>query len=230
MDKVNRLLLIIAGAAVLLAGCDDFSLKDKLELGGQEAQKNPEQKPGQQPEEAFLLLVPSKDTLPTGETTDLTVKGGTAPYSFKVSVKDLYDKTSLEPIGDVLDGKFTAGTAIGRIRIGVEDTQGAKGETTVDVVPPTPQITGISVAPSKIDPTHIDITISFRIDGKIPPMDLVLERAVAPGSDFNAVSYPAVTQTEVIDRNVVNQGYTYRLYATAGKYYSLPSYYAWPTP
>ncbi len=112
---------------VYFSACDSFSLKESLTLSG----------------EASLRLIPSKKVLLQNELISLSITDGAGPYLFSVSAAELYEGTKTEPLGTIASGwvpesDFTSGSAIGRLRLSVENAAGATGETYVTVIPPAP--------------------------------------------------------------------------------------------
>ena len=141
--------ILTSAAALALAGCDAFSLLDRLVLPDEGGSVGD-----------LLSLTAAATTAQRGETIALTVTGGTAPFSFSVAAQDLYPETEDEPIGGVYNLAYTAGTAIGRIAVTVTDESEPTSSDTVyiTVVPPTPSLTVVSTRDSDCDLTGIHIS------------------------------------------------------------------------
>lgn len=126
--KARRFGVVFIGALALgLAGCDNFSLPKLLT----------------RPEDRVLALAVDR---PAAErlvgSIGLIPSGGTAPYSYELSAVALYSKTNTQGIGTIANLTYSAGGAIGEIRITVTDSAGDSASTTIKVLPPAPTLTG----------------------------------------------------------------------------------------
>ena len=124
--RFSPLSLMLSATLALLAGCDSYRILDQFDLPGEKA--------------AALTLELQKTTVQRGESVELQPAGGTEPYEFAVAADDLYAGTSGQALGSVSGRTYTAGGAIGRIRITVTDAVGASAAETLTVVPPTPAL------------------------------------------------------------------------------------------
>jgi len=200
--------LLTAAAALSLAGCDDFSLKDLIYLPG---------------EGLLSLTAASTTTTRNGEAVALTVTGGTEPYDFEMTE---LDRSALTPSGSYSFGSvsvqstgealYNPGGAIGYVEIIVTDNEGATASVNVTVVPAAPTLTVIRQGPTDIRITWLysDASVigSFR-----------LQKSVDEGS-FNDFGVYAASSGEAIIDNAAPSGsvYSYRIYAVSGSYTSIP--------
>lgn len=204
--------------ALALSACDSFSLPDLFVLPG-ENDVDDDVDPDPAPE--ALALSVDRDTAERGTgTIALTPSGGTAPYSFTVTGSDLYSLTQNESLGSASDTTYiyTAGDAIGTIRITVRDSAGGSVSANVKVLPSKPSfiVAGctrigsgdtVNLSWSYADSAFDSYRLEFSTDG--------LTYSVLPGSDKTVTSYH--------ENNVVAAAtYYYLLYTIAGSWESAP--------
>lgn len=113
----RKTVILLAALLFGLTGCDDFSLLDQFSLFN------------------GLGLTPQKEKILQGESVGLNPEGGTTPYDFSMIEEDLFYSGSL---GSVSGETYTAGTAIGKVKIKLTDAAGGTAETVITVVPPAP--------------------------------------------------------------------------------------------
>ena len=190
---------ILSFLALALAGCDSFSLPKLLT----------------RPEDRVLALAVDR---PAAErlvgSIGLIPSGGTAPYSYELSAVALYSKTNTQGIGTIANLTYSAGGAIGEIRITVTDAAGDSTSTTIKVLPPAPTLSGNRTgdrSTATISWTYTDMSI---VDSLVilrsfngGPFDPLTTSTTAPSS------YPENGLNKV-------QPYTYRIYALAGDFAS----------
>jgi hypothetical protein len=198
--KGKALLLGLLGG-LALTGCDSFSLIDQFSSGAQTA----------------LALAVDSGTTQRGGIVGLSPSGGTTPYSFTVNAADLYSGTQTAGIGSVSGLTYTAGNAIGKIKITVTDLAGSTVSAFVTVQPPAPTLSGSgrpTPPTSWMTFTYSDTNI---IDG------FKIDRAEAGGA-FSTVASPVKGATTYWPDSGLNPGflYTYRIYAVSGSYDSPP--------
>lgn len=200
--------ILASAVALALAGCDAFSLLDRLVLpddGGSVGDP--------------VSLTAAKTTAQRGEEIALTVAGGTSPFSFSVVAQDLYPGTAALPIGGVFNQIYTAGTAIGRIAVTVTDSSVPAASDTVyiTVVPPTPTFSANRQGPTDVHLSwsYVEITV---ITG------FLIQKSVSGGafSDFRSYS-PSLSGSDIDNSSPTNQDYKYRIYAVSGDYESIPA-------
>lgn len=211
--KANPLSPIALAAAVTVAAmagaCDEFSFVSLLTL------------PAETVPEA-LLLTADRDSVPSGSSVALEASGGTPPYTFTLAGSDLYEPTKSLGLGTIENSVFTAGQAIGKVLITVEDAAGVSATTEATVLPCSPTI---SIA-AEGNLTGSSINANFRITWDHPLLDLMryflLEKAIDDGA-FEVVGQysPSVTQAEALNQKYT-VGITFRLTAIADTYESEP--------
>jgi hypothetical protein len=181
-----------------LAGCDSFSLLDMLG--------------------PLKLTAATTKVARNGDPVALNVSGGTPPYSFSVTAVDLYAGTSLESIGGVDNQIYTSGGAIGRIEVKVIDAMGDEAKVTMFVVPRTPTLSLSSWVPK----TGVSINWGYGDDrGVIDGFEIWRGEnggTITYWDDFN----PNDSATSDNYLNVTASIFTYRIYAVAGEYRSIP--------
>ncbi len=112
LSPIAPIALMALAISSLAVACDEFSFVSLLSLPDQAT-----------PDE--LSLTVAQDSVPAGSSVALEVSGGVPPYTFKpLSGSDLYQPTSSRSLGTISDSVFTAGQAIGKILITVEDAVG----------------------------------------------------------------------------------------------------------
>ena len=190
--------------ALALAGCDSFSLLDLLVLPGEGA-------PG-----PLSLTAATTTVARNGAPVALSVSGGRPPYNFSVYADDPYGGTSGQPIGDVYNLAYEPGGAIGRMRVTVTDARGESAQITISVVPRTPSLT--------IEWQAHDIRIAWLYTDTAVITGFSIMKSVngGPFSDFSSLFLPGSNST-IDNETPLGSTYTYRIYAIAGDYYSLPS-------
>lgn len=188
---------------LVLSGCDSFSILDEFKSGSKAGQ---------------LALSVQQTSVLRGNTTELYPSGGTPPYDFSVMEETFGDLYFPGTTGSVSGQTYTAGTAIGKIKIRVTDAASGSAAVYVTIIPPAP--TALNVVRS-VDQksatvswsyTEIDIIEKFR-----------LERSMDGGA-FSAIDFPGSGTTSVTYPNSLapaNKTYSYRLYAVSGSYESL---------
>ncbi|HAE20963.1 MAG TPA: hypothetical protein DCG47_01385 [Spirochaetaceae bacterium] len=180
-------------ALSLLGACDSFSLLDEFKLRG------------------GLAIEGQKSVVQRGETIALYPRGGKAPYSYSVIAEDLYYSDSL---GWIANDSFTAGNAIGLIRIGIIDAAGMIASCLLTIAPPSP--TGFTVQPFSSN----TVPIEWQYGDSSIISEFWLYRSVN-GGEFTKVRTLGSAARTVIDSPVnTNFSYSYRLYAVSGSYVS----------
>ncbi|MBN1617026.1 MAG: hypothetical protein JW875_06905 [Spirochaetales bacterium] len=132
MRRSARLLGLFALFALLMGGCDSFSLSDYL---SSEEEASPDEITTNE-----LSLTIQKTTLLPGETIQTVATGGKGPYTLTAVENDISAATVGNDIGSFSSDQtvFTAGAAIGKIDLTVLDSLGAKDTKTITVIPPAP--------------------------------------------------------------------------------------------
>lgn len=197
-------LAILGALCLAAAGCDSFSLPDQFLLPGEGA-------------EALKLTVDTDTTQRYG-TVALTASGGVKPYSFDEPspFEPLYEPTSDQGLGSVFDDYYTAGGAIGKIRITVQDAAGATAFAYVTVVPPTPTLTGERTG------GDTNATLSWTC-GDWGIIDSIAIQGSSDATNFVPIT-TATANGSYNDNGPLDPSkpYTYRIVAKAGNYSSLP--------
>jgi hypothetical protein len=190
--------LAMLSLSFALAGCDSFSLLDML---------------------GSLTLTAATTTVARGgDSVALNVSGGRPPYSFSESSLDLFPGTSLESIGGVDNQIYTSGGAIGRIEVKVIDAMGDEAKLTIFVVPRTPTLSLSSWVPKN----GVSINWGYGDDrGVIDGFE------IWRGENGGTITYwddfdPDDSATSENYLNVTTSIFTYRIYAVAGEYRSIP--------
>ena len=153
-------------------------------------------------------------------TVGIIPSGWTAPYTFEVAPVALAPKTNTQGTGTITNLTYTAGGAIGRMRITVTDALGDSASAYVDVLPPAPTLTGYRTGgndTATISWSYPDMTI---IDS------LVVQRSFNGGA-FSLLTTSTTSPGSYPDNGPLNkvQPYTYRIYALSGEFTSPSSDY-----
>ena len=193
-------LVILCALALALAGCDSFSLPKVFT----------------RPEDRVLALAVDKATTERlVGTVGLIPSGGTGPYRFELSPVSLYTPTNTQSIGSITNLTYSAGGAIGRMRITVTDSVGDSVSAYIDVLPPMPTLQGTRITNS----TDATITITWSYDTSIID-SLVIQRSFNGGA-FSPLTSSTTSPGSYPDNNLNKvQPYTYRIYAIAGDFVS----------
>lgn len=191
--------MLVLLLASVLAGCNSYSLSDQFSTGDERA--------------AALGLSVDSSTIQRGGIVGLSPSGGVKPYSFAMSAADLYSGTQSVGLGSISGLTYTAGGAIGKVKITVTDSKGSAASAFVVVQPPAPTLSGsgrTSSTEALLQWSFPDTSIisSFRV-----------ERA-ADGQAFSAVDSPGPGTPVYRSYSDLIAGvyYTYRIYAVSGSY------------
>jgi hypothetical protein len=204
---------ILAGLALALVGCDSFSLPDQFLLPGEG-------------DIALSLTVDKSTAERLNGTVGLLPSGGSGAYTFEITADDLYSGTSTHGLGSISGLSYTAGGAIGKIRIMVRDDAGSSGVAYVSVLPSTPMFT---IATSKRLGSGADVNLFWSYadtDFDRYRLELAIDSqsySEVPGSSKATTSY---TGNSLPDGNI----YYYRLFTIAGSYESAPALISLPRP
>jgi len=199
---VSKLSPLVLLCALSLTRCDSFSLLEQFTL----------------PDERLTLTVDKTTAERLIGTVGLTPSGGVSPYTFEVAGYDLYTGTNAQGTGTVSGLSYTAGGAIGRIRITVTDSSGSSAIAYVTVLPQAPIITSgtrlgsgntVQLEWSYADTSSID---KYRLECS---MD---------GMAYSIVEEPTKSTTSYGSNELITtSSYTYRIRAIAGSYESTPA-------
>lgn len=205
--KANPLSPIALAAAVTVAAmagaCDEFSFVSLLTL----------------PDQTELTLTVDRDSVPSGDSVALEVSGGTPPYTFKpLTGSDLYQPTKDRELGSIENSNFTAGEAIGKVLISVEDDAGVSASSTIVVLPPSPFFTQSSIrigggTTVQLYWFYSDVTMinGFRLEQSIDD------------SEYSFLqSYSANETATTFNQQPATSTLSFRLIALASDYESLP--------
>ncbi len=166
-----------------------------------------------------LSLTVAQDSVPAGSSVALEVSGGVPPYTFKpLSGSDLYQPTSSRSLGTISDSVFTAGQAIGKILITVEDAVGVSTFSSIVVLPPTP----FFMQSSK----RIGGGTTVQLYWSYPDVAMIngyrLERSI-DGSEYSFLaSYDADSVSATFNQQPAAATLGFRLFALSGTYESMP--------
>lgn len=193
-----RAITLILLSALWLSACDNYSLPAQFEdTGG-------------------LELFTQKSSVVPGETIELYPNGGVEPYSYGISVESLFCDGTL---GSIADHRYTAGDAIGELRIYLFDQVDNSVSKVVTTVPPTP---GNFVVNGATGTNEIELSWSWADDTEIIS-GFEIYRSVDGGA-FSLRTSLGSTETTFTDTALnVNKLYTYRMYAVSGEYVSAPT-------
>lgn len=192
----RKTVLLLAALLFGLTGCDDFSLLDQFSLFNR------------------LGLTPQKEKILQGETVGLNPEGGETPYSFSVIAEDLFYSGSLGSVGGE---NYTAGNAIGKVKIRLTDAAGGTAETVITVVPPAPAYLTLDNTVSKT----ITLTWNFYYSQGVEGVHIM--RSLNGGTFAEHTTLPNGSYTYTDTGLAPNSTYTYYLVAAAGAYPSAPS-------
>lgn len=197
--------------AALSAACDEFSFVSLLSL------------PDQIVPEVLTLTV-EKDSVPSGSSVALEVGGGMPPYTFKpLSGSDLYQPTRNRSLGTIAGSVFTAGEAIGKVLIAVEDAAGGSAFVEVSVIPPKPvfDITQSGISGSNPTKSNFNVTWdyidSLMVDGF--NIDVSID-----GSEYSYLATAVSTDRSIQAQNNISfyTSVSYRIVAKADGFVSIP--------
>lgn len=215
MRRSARLLGLFALFALLMGGCDSFSLSDYLS-SEEEATKEAS------PEEITtneLSLTIQKTTLLPGETIQTVAAGGKGPYTLTAVENDISAATVGNDIGSFSSDQtvFTAGEAIGKIDLTVLDSLGAKDTKTITVIPPAP--TGLYA--TMIVSGQVDVTLnwSYSQESLISSFAWTCTTISTGTVTSGSVSISSRNTTFTVTKN---QEYRITLTAVSGSYTSAP--------
>ncbi|PKL23764.1 MAG: hypothetical protein CVV47_13205 [Spirochaetae bacterium HGW-Spirochaetae-3] len=195
--------------ALASTACDSFSLLDQFTL----------------PDERLTLAVDRTTVERLIGTVGLTPSGGTAPYTFEEAGYDLYSGTNTQDTGSFSGLTYTAGRAIGRIRITVTDAAGSSAIAYVTVLPPAPIFTSGTRTGSgntvQLEWSYADTTIidKYRLECSVDGQAYTITKE--PNASETAYSNP---DNDLIPAST----YSYMLYAVSGSYESVPAFISLP--
>ena len=194
--------------AALSAACDEFSFVSLLSL----------------PDQTELTLTVAQESVTSGSSVALEVGGGTPPYTFSpLSGSDLYQPTSNRSLGTIADSVFTAGQAIGKVLITVEDAAGGSAFVEVSVIPPKPvfDITQSGISGSNPTKSNFKVTWdyidSLMVDGF--NIDVSID-----GSEYSYLATAVSTDRSIQAQNNISfyTSVSYRIVAKADGFVSIP--------
>lgn len=221
MRRSTRLLGLFALFALLMGGCDSFSLSDYLS-SEEEATKEAS------PEEITtneLSLTIQKTTLLPGKTIQTVAAGGKGPYTLTAVENDISAVTVGNDIGSFSSDQtvFTAGAAIGKIDLTVLDSLGAKDTKTITVIPPAP--TGLYATTSGTGTIDVTLNWSYSQESQESQESLISSFVWT----YTTISTGTVTSGSVSKSSrdttftvTKNQEYRIILTAVSGSYTSAP--------
>lgn len=204
-------LIVLVALAFSLAGCDSFSLTDRLTL------------PDSGAAAPLSLTAEKASTLRNGAVGLLPV-GGTEPYAFAVSAFDLFSGTKEGGLGSVSSLTYVAGGAIGKIKVTVSDSKKATASTYIAVLPDAPTLSSACARGGDNRSAGLSWTYS-----DVSTIDKYrLERSV-DGEAYAPLGYLAAAAASYTDAALTaTSAYNYRLYAVSGTYESAPAYVSLP--
>ncbi len=202
-----RLFALAILVAIAAAGCDSYSLLEEFSLPYRIAEGGPV-------EPLNLSIQGSDAAIRLTGSVSLVPEGGVKPYSYEVSGEDLYGKTSALTRGSVSNNVYSAGGAIGRIRITLTDAYMSTAFAYATVLPPAPTMTVERVGGdtnAEIDWFYSDIGI----------IDYFFIECRAEGDAGFSSCHTATDVGSYTDQNLIpGLSYTYRITAVSGSYAS----------
>ncbi|MBL8967221.1 MAG: fibronectin type III domain-containing protein [Spirochaetaceae bacterium] len=191
--------------AVLLAGCDSFSLPDQFILPGED--------------KVVLALAVDNAVVQRNGSVGLLPSGGEKPYRFDApSAFDLSTGTATYGVGYITNATYTAGGAIGKVRITLRDAGDATAFAYVTILPPKPTLLGERIGGNQT----INLTWTFPAPDAEILTGFLLECST-DGSAFTASGTHGKDSVGTSFNNLnASAGYTYRLRALSGTYESEP--------
>lgn len=197
--------------ALLLAGCDTYSLLDQFQLPQSSPAPTPSATPTPTPTPAPLALTAQTATIQQSGTDQMTPTGGTLPYTWAVLTGTLSYDGGAGTYGSVNSGTkvYTAGTSVGSFTIQVSDNLGNTATTTVTVVPLP--ATGFSVSNGSLGLVDT-LTWSYGLSASITGFTIYKSSDGVSYSQVKTVSPSSTSDTE----SVLGAGTYYQIVANSG--------------